>query len=131
MEEKVNDKTIRLTPYDLPGQDESRRYLTVSVDEKIIGYVQMTQIDLNMSKGCFSLEITDEEERGKGYKTAAVGLIKEYAGRELGISLLATIVDNEDEAQSQMLETQDFRCFAEQNGCRYYLIGDLTDRRDE
>lgn len=126
METKVNDKTVRLTPYDLPGQDESRRYLTVSVDEKIVGYVQMTQIDLNMSKGCFSLEITDEEERGKGYETAAVGLIKKYAGRELGISLLATIVGHEDEAQSQMLETQGFRCFAEQNGCRYYLIGGLN-----
>lgn len=126
METKVNGKTIRLTPYDLPGQDESRRYLTISLEEKVIGFVQMTQIDLNMSKGCFSLEITDEEERGKGYGTAAVGLVKEYAGKELGISLLATIVGSEDDIRSQMFSTQGFRCFAEQNGCRYYLIGGIN-----
>ena len=126
METKVNDKTIRLTPYDLPGQDESRRYLTISLDEKVIGFVQMTQIDLNMSKGCFSLEITDEKERGKGYGMSAIGLIKEYAGKELGISLLATIVGSDDQIRTRMLETQGFRCFAEQNGCRYYLIGGLN-----
>ena len=126
METMVNNKTIRLTPYDLPGQDESRRYLTVSLEDKVIGFVQMTQIDLNMSKGCFSLEITDEEERGKGCGTAALVLIKEYAGKGLGISLLATIVGSDDQIRSRMLETQGFRCFAEQNGCRYYLIGGLN-----
>lgn len=126
MEAKVNDKTIKLTSYDLPGQDESRRYLTVSLEDKVIGFVQMTQIDLNMSKGCFSLEITDEDECGKGYGTAALALVKEYAGKELGISLLATIIGSDDQIRIQMLETQGFRCFAEQNGCRYYLIGGLN-----
>lgn len=126
MEAKVNDKTIKLTSYDLPGQDDSRRYLTVSLEDKVIGFVQMTQIDLNMSKGCFSLEITDEDERGKGYGTAALALVKEYAGKELGISLLATIIGSDDQIRIQMLETQGFRCFAEQNGCRYYLIGGLN-----
>lgn len=125
METSVKEKKIRLVPYDLPGQDESRRYLTICLDENVIGFVQMTQVDLNMKKGCFSVEITDEDERGKGYGTEVVGLVKEYAGKILGLNLLATIVNSSDTVSSHILEKQGFLCFSEQNGCRYYLVGGL------
>lgn len=123
---RVKGEHIELVPYDLPGQDESRRYLTVCLGEKVIGFAQMTQIDLNMKKGCFSVELTDESERGKGYGTEAVGLMKEYAGQVLGLNLLATIVNCEDKVSCHFLEKQGFICFAEQNGCRYYVAGGLS-----
>lgn len=122
---RVKGEHIELVPYDLPGQDESRRYLTVCLGGRVIGFVQMTQIDLNMKKGCFSVELTDESELGKGYGTEVVGLMKEYAGQVLGLNLLATIVSSEDKIRCRMLEKQGFLCFAEQNGCRYYLVGGI------
>lgn len=123
--ETKKEELLRLTPYDLPGMDDSRRYLTVSLGEKVIGYVQMTQIDLNMKKGCFSVEITDRNERGKGYGTKAVGLVKDYAVKVLGLSLLATIVGSEDAVSCHILEKQGFICFAKQNECCYYVLGGL------
>lgn len=125
IEMKECKNMLRLVPYDLPGQDDSHRYLTVCLGEKVIGFVQMTQIDLNMKKGCFSLELTEESERGKGYGTGTVGLVKEYAGHVLGLNLLATIVKAEDRISCRMLEKQGFSCFAEQKGCRYYVVGGL------
>lgn len=125
-ETRVKGEHIELVPYDLPGMDESRRYLTVCLGEKVIGFVQMTQVDLNMKKGCFSLELTDESERGKGYGTEAIGLVKIYAGQILGLNLLATIADSEDGIGCHVLEKQGFFCFEERNGCRYYLTGNLS-----
>ncbi len=123
---RIKGEQIELVAYDLPGMDESRRYLTVCLGEKVIGFVQMTQVDLNMKKGCFSLELTDESEHGKGYGTEAVGLVKEYAGQILGLNLLATIANSEDSISCHVLEKQGFFCFEERNGCRYYLAGKLS-----
>ena len=116
---------LKLIPHELPGMDDSRRYLTVCLDERVIGYVQMTQIDLNMKKGCFSVEIADEADRGNGYGTEAIRLLKKYAAEVLGLSLLATIVGCDDAIACHILEKQDFICFANQNGCRYYVAGGL------
>ena len=103
-------------------QKPNRKMLTVMLDDKPIGEIQLKQIDYDKKECTLSIHMQNDSYKGKGYGTAAEKMVIEYAFSELGMIAVNadTIVKNE--RSQHILEKLGFQFLKEEDGFRFYRI---------
>ena len=72
--------------FDMKGQDASRRLFAIMLGDKVIGELQLKQIDHDKKECSLSIHMQNDAVKGRGYGTQAERLAVKTAFDELGMA---------------------------------------------
>lgn len=103
-------------------QKPDRKMFAIMLKDRLIGEIQLKQIDYDKKECTLSIHMQNDSYKGKGYGTAAEKLAIDYAFSELGMIAVNadTIVKNE--RSQHILEKLGFEYLKEEDGFRFYRI---------
>ena len=115
----VDELTIALATADIDeGQKswferaqslEDLLYFSVELGAKLIGQIFLHDMDPDQEEAMVGYHIFDADRRGKGYGTAALDGLCQYAFRELHLNRLFMITTLENTASRRIAEKCDFQ----------------------
>ena len=88
-------------------EDDSQLHLLVCADGNPVGVIGLTDIDRSWGNAEVGYYI-DPDEAGRGYATAAVSLVVEYAFDHLRLHKLEALVIANNDASRRVLEKNEF-----------------------
>ena len=103
-------------------QKPDRKMFAIMLKDRLIGEIQLKQIDYDKKECTLSIHMQNDSYKGKGYGTVAEKMAVEYAFTELGMIAVNadTIVKNE--RSQHILEKLGFEFLKEEDGFRFYRI---------
>ncbi len=103
-------------------QKPDRKMFAIMLKDRLIGEIQLKQIDYDKKECTLSIHMQNDSYKGKGYGTAAEKLAIDYAFSEQGMIAVNadTIVKNE--RSQHILEKLGFEYLKEEDGFRFYRI---------
>jgi RimJ/RimL family protein N-acetyltransferase len=86
----------------------NKKFFTICHDGKPIGFVGLSNIDLEKKEASVFIMIGKDEHRGKGVGKEALDLLLSYASKELGLVALTLEVDEENEPAIRLYKSRGF-----------------------
>ena len=122
--------------FDMKGQDASRRLFAIMLGDKVIGELQLKQIDHDKKECSLSIHMQNDAVKGRGYgtqaerlagKTAflgprAKGWAEKPAFDELGMAAVNADTIRKNTRSQHVLEKVGFRFVGEDETFKYYRI---------
>ena len=112
--------------FDMKGQDASRRLFAIMLGDKVIGELQLKQIDHDKKECSLSIHMQNDAVKGKGYGTRAERLAVKTAFDELGMAAVNADTIRKNTRSQHVLEKVGFRFVGEDEAFKYYRIEQQT-----
>ncbi len=94
-------------------EEKNSQYFTIREKDddpgRLIGFIQIRQIEWNHGGGWLRIGIGDPNDRGKGYGTEALGLLLRYAFAELNLYRLSAPVPEYNPVALRLFEKAGFQ----------------------
>ena len=107
--------------FDMKGQDASRRLFAIMLGDKVIGELQLKQIDHDKKECSLSIHMQNDAVKGKGYGTQAERLAVKTAFDEFGMAAVNADTIRKNTRSQHVLEKVGFRFVGEDETFKYYL----------
>ena len=117
----TNDASIYMDMH-LKGQDASRRLFAIMLGDKVIGELQLKQIDHDKKECSLSIHMQNDAVKGKGYGTQAERLAVKTAFDEFGMAAVNADTIRKNTRSQHVLEKVGFRFVGEDETFKYYRI---------
>ena len=108
--------------FDMKGQDASRRLFAIMLGDKVIGELQLKQIDHDKKECSLSIHMQNDAMKGKGYGTQAERLAVKTAFDELGMAAVNADTIRKNTRSQHVLGKVGFRFVREDETFKYYRI---------
>jgi len=95
--------------FDMKGQDASRRLFAIMLGDKVIGELQLKQIDHDKKECSLSIHMQNDAVKGRGYGTQAERLAVKTAFDELGMAAVNADTIRKNTRSQHVLEKVGFR----------------------
>ena len=105
--------------FDAKGQDVSRRLFAIMLGDKVIGELQLKQIDHDKKECTLSIHMQNDAVKGKGYGTQAERLAVKTAFDELGMAAINADTVRKNARSQRVLEKVGFRFVGEDETFKY------------
>ena len=97
----------------MKGQDASRRLFAIMLGDKVIGELQLKQIDHDKKECSLSIHMQNDAVKGRGYGTQAERLAVKTAFDELGMAAVNADTIRKNTRSQHVLEKVGFRFVGE------------------
>jgi RimJ/RimL family protein N-acetyltransferase len=87
----------------------NKKFFTICDDDKPIGFVGLSNIDLEQKEASVFIMIGEDEYRGKGIGKATLDFLLSYANKELGLTALTLEVDKQNEPAIRLYKSRGFK----------------------
>lgn len=108
--------------FDMKGQDASRRLFAIMLGDKVIGELQLKQIDHDKKECSLSIHMQNDAVKGRGYGTQAERLAVKTAFDELGMAAVNADTIRKNTWSQHVLGKVGFRFVREDETFKYYRI---------
>lgn len=108
--------------FDTKGQDASRRLFAIMLGDKVIGELQLKQIDHDKKECSLSIHMQNDAVKGRGYGTQAERLAVKTAFDELGMAAVTADTIRKNTRSQHVLGKVGFRFAGEDETFKYYRI---------
>ena len=114
--------------FDMKGQDASRRLFAIMLGDKVIGELQLKQIDHDKKECSLSIHMQNDAVKGKGYGTQAERLAEAHRTKdnltvdEFGMAAVNADTIRKNTRSQHVLEKVGFRFVGEDETFKYYRI---------
>ena len=108
--------------FDMKGQDASRRLFAIMLGDKVIGELQLKQIDHDKKECSLSIHMQNDAVKGRGYGTQAERLAVKTAFDELGMAAVNADTIRKNTRSQHVLGKVGFRFAGEDETFKYYRI---------
>ena len=108
--------------FDMKGQDASRRLFAIMLGDKVIGELQLKQIDHDKKECSLSIHMQNDAVKGRGYGTQAERLAVKTAFDELGMAAVNADTIMKNTRSQHVLGKVGFRFVREDETFKYYRI---------
>ncbi len=122
----VYDKAAVDRYFDVKSRDASRRFFAIMLGCRVIGELQLKQIDEKKKECTLSIHMQNDRFKGKGYGTQAERLAIEFAFGELGMAAVNADAVLKNTRSSHVLEKVGFRFVGQDDTFRYYRIENIA-----
>jgi len=89
--------------------DRNKKFFTICDDNKPIGFVGLSNIDLDKKEASVFIMIGEDEYRGKGIGNATLDFLLSSASKELGLTALTLEVNKLNEPAIRLYKSHGFR----------------------
>ena len=107
--------------FDMKGQDASRRLFAIMLGDKVIGELQLKQIDHDKKECSLSIHMQNDAVKGKGYGTQAERLAVKTAFDEFGMAAVNADTIRKNTRSQHVLEKVGFRFVGEDETFKYLI----------
>ena len=108
--------------FDTKGSDASRRLFAIMLGNRVIGELQLKQIDYDKKECTLSIHMQNDMVKGKGYGTQAEHLAVKIAFDELGMTAVNADAVIKNTRSQHVLEKAGFHLVGEDGTFKYYRI---------
>ena len=108
--------------FDAKGSDASRRLFAIMLGDRVIGELQLKQIDYDKKECTLSIHMQNDMVKGKGYGTQAEHLAVKIAFDELGMTAVNADAIMKNTRSQHVLEKAGFHLVGEDGAFKYYRI---------